>query len=63
MRRPTSAATPAAVEPEQRCGRNHFLHFNDLSANMQDERYHQVLITDEVINLEQVMQVLFPNPL
>ena len=53
---------PAAVEPGQRCGRNLFLHFSDLNANTKDELYPQVLTTDEVINLERVMQALFPNP-
>ena len=53
----------AAVEPEQRCERNLFLRSSDLNANTKDEQYHQVLTTDEVISLEQVMQALCPSPL
>ena len=53
----------AAVEPEQRCERNLFLHSSDLNANTKDEHYRQGLTPDEVISLEQGMQALYPSPL
>ena len=53
----------AAVEPEQRCERNLFLHSSDLNANTKDEQSRQGLTTDEAIRLEQGMQVLYPSPL
>ena len=38
-----------AVEPEQRCERNLFLHSSALNDNMKDEQYRQDLTTDEAL--------------
>ena len=53
----------AAVEQEQRCERNLFLHSSALPVNMKDEQYRQALTIDEVIRLERGMPALCPSPL
>ena len=57
------SAMQAAVEPEQRCERNLFLHSSALYVNMKDEQYRPALTTDEAIKLEQGMPASYPSPL